>query len=165
MKKQVKTSQLQIRVSPQEKKALKDAAISMGMDLSSYILERLLSENKRKFQALCAEISKAEENSVFLAALNDLCATLNNDEFLRAFETGPQVSLDNLSANYIAAMIEHAAYKRNVVVAKWVTQIEPLEKPWFASELRSLRLYLLLFSPVAFCRRNIFIDSTVGDRV
>jgi hypothetical protein len=35
----------------------------------------------------------------------------------------------------------------------------------FGSDLQNLRLYLLTHSPPPFRRRNIFIDSTLGDRV
>ena len=44
----------------------------------------------------------------------------------------------------------------------------PVEKDgsaWFASELKSLRLHLLTKSPAPFRRRNLFVDSTLGDRV
>jgi hypothetical protein len=40
-----------------------------------------------------------------------------------------------------------------------------LADPFFGSELRSLRHYLLTHSPAPFRSRNIFIDSTVGDRI
>jgi hypothetical protein len=35
----------------------------------------------------------------------------------------------------------------------------------FGSELQSLRLYLLTHSPPPFRARNIFIDSSLGDRI
>jgi hypothetical protein len=43
--------------------------------------------------------------------------------------------------------------------------VPPLDEPHFATPLRGLRLHLLRASPVAFKRRNIFVDSSVGDRV
>jgi hypothetical protein len=43
--------------------------------------------------------------------------------------------------------------------------VKPLERPWFASSLKSLRLHLLTASPPPFRRRNLFVDSTIGDRV
>jgi hypothetical protein len=47
----------------------------------------------------------------------------------------------------------------------WTGEVRPLEKPVFGSSLKSLRLHLLRHSPVAFRSRNIFIDSSIGDRV
>jgi hypothetical protein len=68
-------------------------------------------------------------------------------------------------ANYIAAMVEYACQKRGLLGPAWVRTVEPLTEPVFASALQSLRLHLLTHSPAPFRRRNIFIDSSVGDRV
>jgi hypothetical protein len=46
-----------------------------------------------------------------------------------------------------------------------VREVPPLEEPHFATTLEGLRLHLLQVSPVPFKRRNIFIDSSLGDRV
>jgi hypothetical protein len=46
-----------------------------------------------------------------------------------------------------------------------VREVAPLEEPHFGAPLQSLRLHLLAASPVAFKRRNIFVDAAVGDRV
>jgi hypothetical protein len=43
--------------------------------------------------------------------------------------------------------------------------VEPLERPWFAVPFASLRPHLLSAAPIAFKRRNLFVDATVGDRV
>jgi len=40
-----------------------------------------------------------------------------------------------------------------------------LEVPVFATDLASLRAHLLRASPVAYRRRNLFVDAAVGDRV
>jgi hypothetical protein len=67
--------------------------------------------------------------------------------------------------NYVAAMVEHACAQRAVTVPRWVRAVEPLSDPVFGSELQSLRLHLLTQSPPAFRCRNLFIDSSVGERV
>ncbi len=67
--------------------------------------------------------------------------------------------------NYVAAMVELAAHQRGVAPPVWVRQVPPLEEPHFATSLPGLRLTLLRASPVPFKRRNIFIDSSLGDRV
>lgn len=63
-------------------------------------------------------------------------------------------------------MVELAAHRRDVPPPAWVRDIKPLERePHFATSLPGLRLHLLRTSPVPFKRRNIFIDSSIGDRV
>jgi len=76
--------------------------------------------------------------------------------------------LDGLSPflrNYVAATVEQTAHLRKVAPPAWVREVEPLEEPWFAVRFASLRAHLLVASPVAFKRRNLFVDSTVGDQV
>ena len=63
----------------------------------------------------------------------------------------------------LSAMIEAA--QKQVAPPAWTAKIAPLEKPAFGSTLRSLRHYLLVYSPPAFSRRNLFIDASVGGRV
>jgi hypothetical protein len=48
---------------------------------------------------------------------------------------------------------------------RWTPAIPGLSKPVFGTSLVGLRLHLLLRSPPAFRRRNIFIDASLGDRV
>ncbi len=67
--------------------------------------------------------------------------------------------------NYVAAMVELAAQQQDVRPPAWVRDVEPLETPHFATPLAGLRLHLLRMAPVPFKRRNIFIDSSIGDRV
>jgi hypothetical protein len=54
---------------------------------------------------------------------------------------------------------------KGVTPPTWAGSVEPLDRPHFATPLRSLRLHLLRASPVPFKRRNIFVDSSVGARV
>ena len=75
---------------------------------------------------------------------------------------------ENLSPyiqNYVAAMVETICVRKHIALPEWLQKIEPLDQPVFASDLISLRLYLLTHAPLAFRRRNIFIDATIGDRV
>ena len=100
-----------------------------------------------------------------LAELHDFFKRLEPQEFSRALQYPPAAQLAPFEANYLAAMIEYAAAAGNVPVPEWVKNTERLETPWFASSLQGLRLYLLTHSPPAFRRRNLFIDSSVGERV
>ena len=73
---------------------------------------------------------------------------------------------DPYLANYVAAMVEQAAHLKGVArPPRWTSDVAPLAHPVFAVSWMSLRAHLLLESPVPFRRRNIFIDSTIGDRV
>jgi uncharacterized protein (DUF1778 family) len=83
-----KTSQLQIRVAPAQKAELARRARAEGMDLSSWVLSRLLPQNR-------------------------------------------VLKLDALSANQLAAMVETRAARLHVRPPKWVSEISPLEQPWF----------------------------------
>jgi len=100
-----------------------------------------------------------------LAALNDLLTALVPSRLaLVAVDTG----LRNLSPymqNYVAAMVEQSAHRGGVIPPAWVNEIHPLEEPRFATSLTRLRAHLLRASPVPFRKRNIFVDSGLGDRV
>ena len=75
------------------------------------------------------------------------------------------MKLSRYAAAYIAALVESACVRRRVQVPAWVLVTAPLAEPHFGTDLRSLRLHLLVESPAAFRRRNIFVDSAIGDRV
>ena len=163
--KEKKTAQLQIRVSAKEKASIANAAARAGMDASEYVLSKVLSEQQEKFQSLVYELNQGGETSYSFAALHDFLFRLAREEFSLAVTQPPRVKLSLQAANYLAAMIEQAAYKMNGTVPQWVREIPPLQEPFFGTELKNLRLHLLLSSPLAFRRRNIFIDASIGDRV
>jgi hypothetical protein len=118
-----------------------------------------------KFQALVRNLSVAEVPQFALAELNDFLAQVGDREFLTAVASLPEAELSQFQISYLAAMVEYAAYSRGLSCPQWTAGIAGLETPYFASSLRSLRLHLLVSSPPPFRRRNIFIDSTVGQRV
>ena len=99
-----------------------------------------------------------------LAELNSLLSDLTAGELSDAVATPPPPGLSDFLANYIAAMVEYACGRRAVAVPRWTRSIAPLVEPVFGSELLSLRLHLLTHSPPPFRARNIFIDSSLGDR-
>jgi len=55
--------------------------------------------------------------------------------------------------------------RRGIEVPPWVQSVAPLREPVFGTSLPSLRLHLLMHTPAPFRRRNLFIDSSVGDPV
>ena len=113
------------------------------------------------FRNLTAKLAEGKSAYV-LAELNDLLTAAAGDQFVLL----PLPAIpDPYLMNYVAAMVELAAHRRSLRPPKWTSEIAPLAKPVFAVPWLSLRAHLLLNSPVPFRRRNIFIDSSIGDRV
>jgi len=160
-----KHSQLQIRVSDEEKATIRKAADRAGMDMSSYVLSRVLSLPAREFQAAIKALQGPAASSFALADLNTLLSTLSVPELRAAIADPAEIELPPFLSNYVAAMVEAACEKRGIPVPIWTRRIAPLDEPAFGSTLRSLRLHLLSHSPAPFRRRNIFIDASLGDRV
>ena len=100
-----------------------------------------------------------------LADLNDLLSGLTAAAFTEIVDSLDLSELTPFLRNYVTAMIEQAGNQKGVPMPAWTRHVEPLEEPYFATPLASLRPHLLRAAPVAFRRRNLFIDATVGDRV
>ena len=160
-----KLSQLQVRVSKDEKSAIQRAARGAGMDMSSYVLSRVLPPPATAFQSAVAALDGPEAPSFALAELNSLLSGWAAPELRRAVADAPEALLSPFLANYVAAMVETACSMRAVPIPAWTRKVPPLADPVFGSTLPSLRLYLLARSPAPFRQRNIFIDSSIGDRV
>jgi hypothetical protein len=160
-----RTKQLQIRVTPAERTRLKSLAAQAGQGVSAYVLSRALPKARLRFEELVAALGEAEDRRFALAGLNELLTHLSRDEFLDAIGTPPVLDLSAYWKNYLAAMIELSAQQKGVSPPRWIGDIEALTEPHFVAPLKSLRPHLMRASPVPFRRRNIFIDSTIGDRV
>ncbi len=160
-----KSQQLQMRVTPREKAALKRLARAAGLDVSAYVLSRALPPAGLKFAAIIARLHDDDDRRYALAELNDFLAALAPVELRQAAEHADIGKLSPFLRNYVAAMVEQASYQKRVPPPSWTAEVEPLERPWFAAPFESLRAHLLRASPVPFKRRNIFVDATVGDRV
>jgi uncharacterized protein (DUF1778 family) len=160
-----KTAQLQLRVSPEEKATIHRAARRAGMDMSAFVLSRVLPANEQKVQDLLSALRNGSARSFVLAELNDLLTGLSAEDLRQAVAATPPAGLSPELGNYWAAMVEHACAARLIPPPRWTLAIAPLENPMFGSSLESLRLHLLAHSPPAFKRRNIFIDTTIGGRV
>lgn len=160
-----KSQQLQIRVSSSQKAALKRHARLAGMDMSTYVLSRALPEASAKVASAVARLGGAHGHKFGLAELNDLLAALPSAAFADAVADINVQKLTPFLQNYVTAMIEHAAHQKLVPPPPWARGVEPLESPYFAVTFPKLRMHLLRTAPVAFKRRNIFVDATIGDRV
>jgi hypothetical protein len=160
-----KSHQLQIRVSAGQKAALRRQARRAGLDMSTYVLARVLPASAVKVAELIGALADADPPRFPLAELNDVLNGLAASAYPEAVEGVDVGRLSPYLQNYVAAMVEHAALQKGVSPPKWAREIEPLEAPAFAVPFPRLRTYLLRASPVAFKRRNLFVDATVGDRV
>jgi len=127
---------------------------------------RVTPEHVRlRFAQLLEALRDDDRPGFALAELNDLLSGLTPGELCGAVEHADLSGLTPYLRNYVAAMAELAADRRDVPPPAWVRDVEPLTEPHFATPLAGLRLHLLRMAPVPFKRRNIFIDSSIGDRV
>jgi hypothetical protein len=160
-----KQSQLQIRISGAQKAAIRVAAKRAGMDMSTYVLTRVLSVPALEFQDAARELAGAAAPSFALADINSLLSKLSAIELRDAVAAAPQAQLSPFLANYVAAMVETACARRGIRLPAWTASVRPLDAPAFGSDLQALRLHLLTHSPAPFRRRNLFIDSSPGNPV
>lgn len=160
-----KSLQLQVRVTPTEKAALKQAARRAGLDVSQYVLARLLPPARARLLDIVGALRRDEDRRFALADLNDLLSGLTAAAFTEVVDNLDLSELTPFLRNYVTAMIEQAGNQKGAPVPAWTLEVEPLEDPYFAVPFASLRLHLLRAAPVAFKRRNLFVDATVGDRV
>jgi hypothetical protein len=160
-----KSAQLQIRVSPAEKAAIERAARRAGLDMSAYVLARVLPALPPRFAELTEACRDPRTERFALAELSGWLGELSSTELRQAVTSPATPGLTPYLQNYVAAMVEYACARRNISPPPWTQSIVPLSEPVFGSTLVSLRLHLLTHSPPPFRSRNIFIDSTVGARV
>jgi hypothetical protein len=159
-----KSEQLQIRVTRRQKAAIQRSAAQAGMDMSAYVLSRVLSSSTARFHDY-AVACLGPASRFALAELNSFLSGLAAGDLRDAVAAPPPSALTPYLLNYITAMVEQACARRGIAVPAWTRTIVPLTEPVFASALKSLRLHLLTHSPPPFRRRNIFVDSSVGERI
>lgn len=160
-----KSAQLQIRVTPAQKAALRRLARRAGLDVSSYVLHCVQWPVPSRLATLVRRLHDDEADRFTLAEMNACLSALAPAEFADAVAAVQVAGLSPFLQNYVAAMIEHAAWQKGELPPPWVRDVVPLDRPRFAVPFARLRPHLLRAAPVAFKRRNIFVDATVGDRV
>ena len=161
-----KTEQLQLRVSRDQKDRIKQQAAFAGEDVSKWILRKLLPTEADEFQRLVDQLKNNPDRESFaFSDIHDFLQSLSAKNLELASASIDLAGLSAFQSNYLAAMVEQRFSSAGVCPPDWIRSIPRLPNPWFASELISLRLHLLMTSPPPFRRRNIFIDSTLGDRV
>lgn len=163
----MKTEQLQIRVSLEQKESIRRRAKASGMEMSQWIISQLFSRLSQNFASLISALASSAQSDRFLAfaAINDFLSECDRDDLRATVEHVDCSGLTIFDATYLAAMVESACHQKGIDPPLWVLNMGGLEEPYFGSTLKSLRMHLLVNSPVPFRRRNIFIDSSIGDRV
>ena len=154
-----KTSQLQIRVSPTQKAALKRLADAAGVSVSAFVLERALP---RTHEGVSVRIRQLAGGKNLIKALSDFMlhlSTLSHEEFEGGVAAAELAELTPLQLNCAAAAVEQEAWRRGLAPPTWTRTIPPLDRPYFAWGLRSLRPRLLRVAPAAFKRRNVYVPS------
>lgn len=160
-----KSAQLQIRVSLEQKRRLKQLAREASMDMSSWVLSRVLPDEAERFQTLTAALCDEAQRRFQLAELADFLRALPAAAFQRAVAQLPRARLDPETLNHLAGAIELAAQRRGQEPPAWTRTVVSAALPVFGSSLASLRGYLLTRAPVALRRRNLFVDASVDERV
>lgn len=156
-----RTSQLQIRISPEQKATLKRLAARAGLSVSAYVLAQSLPSTSRALEAAIADVR--DEKPGALSVLRRQVEALPPDELGERLESVEMSDLTPLAQNQIAALVEEVAQAAGAETPRWTTSIPPLEHPYFRWQLRSLRFYQLRASPVALKRRNVFDPSGAAD--
>ena len=96
----------------------------------------------------------------FYAAPNE--SALSDRPELLAPQSGDQGRVQDA---YLAATAEHLAAAWHYQIPAWVVDdARKLHRPWFASQLESLRAALLLESPPTFRSRNLFVSENALTR-
>jgi len=157
-----KSSQLQIRVSPDEKAALKRLARAAGESISSYVLSRVLPSTELQLAGLMDRLRDPEPD--FQGVLTDLARALNrlSDQDFAGGVPAPDADISLGRLNRVAALVEAEAARKGVEPPVWAWELPLLERPQFWWALASLKPHQMRVTPVAFKRRNVFFDPASG---
>lgn len=153
-----RTCQLQIRLTPDEKAALKRRASAAGMTVSRYVLEHALPKTGREVGRMVADLSASPGAAHALRPLADLIEAIPGADFHEALADSALDDLEPVSRNHVAALVEQAAHGKGVDPPEWVDRVTPLDRPHFWWALPSLRPHQVRVTPVPFKRRGIFLD-------
>ncbi len=158
-----KTSQLQIRVSPAQKALLREAAERAGVSISAYVLDSALPTRPDDVLSAVDRIADRRTRPEALADLMRSLSTLAEADLTEALGSIDPSGRVPLVKNCLAAVVEHVCRERGLAEPAWVSEVEPLERPHFAWELRSLRPYLMRASLPSFKRRRLYVPVPYGD--
>lgn len=152
-----RTSQLQIRISPQEKLTLKRLAGLAGQSVSAYVLSRALpSESSDLVVVLDAFRAGTATATATLAAIQRQLEGLGQAEVGDVLQRIDATELAPIAQNYVAGIAEQLARAAGMEAPAWTARVAALDHPHFRWPLESLRPYQLRATPLALARRNVF---------
>jgi len=158
---EAKTSQLQIRVSPSQKAALKRLARHRGCSVSELVLSAVLPSVNQEFQRLAQALEEPATRREALSALRAFLGGLGSSEELAAAVAGLDLrDLGPVARNLAAAAVEERFGGFTEDLPSWLRSVPALDRPYFGWRLRSLRPHLMRLTPVAYKRRNLYVDAT-----
>jgi uncharacterized protein (DUF1778 family) len=154
-----KTSQLQIRVTPEQKVELKGLASSAGLNVSEYVLATVLPAHRHALADKTEAFAQAHDRPSALSALGAYLTGLAPSELSHAVSDIDVTELAPTLQNHVAAMVELVTRSVGLEPPGWAGRIQPQRRPHFARDLPSLRPHQMRVTPVPFKRRNLFIDT------
>lgn len=158
-----RSSQLQIRVTPAEKAALRRLATAAGESVSTYVLSRVLPPEERLLTALYNELADpGRDHRATLARLAAVLEGMGPSDVRERVPEPDRATLAPVLLNSICALVETAAHGKEVDPPAWVADVPPLSRPHFGWTLRSLRPHQLRVAPIPFKRRNLYFDPSTG---
>lgn len=154
-----KTSQLQIRVSPDQKAALKRLAADAGVSVSAYVLSVVLPPTQAEFQQHVNALTSPSDRRRVLADLVAFLSGLSPAEFPVSVHEVDLKGIPLLAQNLLASCVEQEATRKAVPAPDWTRNVPPMDRPYFEWDLRSLRPHLMRISPPAFKRRSLYLGA------
>lgn len=155
-----RTSQLQIRVSPEQKATLKRLAAHAGLSVSAYVLAQSIPSEGRALESAIADLRAGTPGAV--PVLRRQVEAIPPQELGDRLGSVDVSDLGALAQNQFAALVEEVAREAGAEPPRWTATIPALDAPHFRWPLRSLRPYQLRSSPIVLKRRNIFDPDPSG---
>jgi hypothetical protein len=151
-----RTSQLQIRVSPEQKAALKRLAAAAGQNVSQYVLARALPRSGDELSGALDELRREGDSRSALETAVRVLSGLGRTDLEMALGSWSAEGMPPLTQNRVAALVEDVTAARGIDPPLWAAAVPPLPRPHFRWTLDSLRPHQLRATRVAWKRRNLF---------
>lgn len=151
-----KTSQLQIRISPEQKVALKRLAADAGKSVSAYVLATVLPATDLEFAHKVRAVRSSGDRPKSLSDLYLYLSGLVGADFAATVRDVDLDGFPGLLQNLVAGLVEDEARTRGVAAPSWAESVDGPARPHFAWDLRSLRPHLLRLTPAVYKRRNVY---------
>ena len=151
-----RTSQLQIRVSPEQKVALKRLAAAAGQNVSQYVLSRALPRSADDLARALDELRRGGDARSGLQTVARVLSGLGREDLEMSLASWGVVGMSPLTLNRVVAFVEDLTATRGIDPPPWTATVPPLPRPHFRWSLDSLRPHQLRHTRAAYKRRNLF---------